>query len=180
MKEKHTKYFHVKTMANISLCTAVIIISSWLTIPLPVSFTLQTLSIFVICSVFSARVSFFSILLYVMLGVCGIPVFSNFGAGISVLIGPTGGFIFSFLLIPFIFSLFRGNKRYMLALSMILSQIACYILGALWYAVLLQNNFYSSIISAFAICVVPFLIFDTIKIIVALLLSPKLKRIIKE
>ena len=166
-------------MITVSMCTAIIAISAWLTIPFTVSFTLQTLAIFVISAVFKLRISISSVALYILLGACGLPIFSGFGAGLSALLGPTGGYILGFVFIPIIMSLIPHNKKIMLALSMTISLLACYTLGTVWYLLAYGSFAVADIVGALSICVLPFILPDAIKIALAVILATRLKRIIK-
>lgn len=179
MHKKQGYRAYAKHMAIISMCTAIIIISAWLTIPFTVSFTLQTLSIFVICSVFELKISFASVALYILLGFCGLPVFSGFSSGLAALMGPTGGFILSFLLIPPIIRAFNASTKRKLALSMSVSLLMCYIIGTLWFVAVYGSFTVPNILSALSVCVLPLILPDIAKIIAAVFLSARLKTIIK-
>ena len=88
----------VRRMIIISTFAALIAISTYITIPMPtVSFTLQTLMVVLIGFLLKPLDAFLAVLIYILVGLTGVPVFSNFRGGYEVLLGPTGGFIFSFL-----------------------------------------------------------------------------------
>ena len=83
----------------ISISAALITVSSWISIPLgPVPFTLQTMDILAVMLACGGRKGTLSILVYLALGFCGVPVFAGFKGGVAALIGPTGGFLAGFLL----------------------------------------------------------------------------------
>ena len=96
-------------MAVVSTCAAMIVISAYLTIPFAVGFTLQTLAIFLISALFDLKRSLGAVLLYITLGICGLPVFSGFSAGFAALLGPSGGFIVGFILIPPKYSIIKAE-----------------------------------------------------------------------
>ncbi|MBR6474866.1 MAG: biotin transporter BioY, partial [Lachnospiraceae bacterium] len=82
---------------------ALIAACSWITIPFMVPFTLQTFAVFTIVGLLGGRKGFLSILVYILLGAVGLPVFSGFKGGIGVLAGTTGGYIIGFLFIALIY-----------------------------------------------------------------------------
>ena len=166
-------------MVTASMCAAVIVLSAYLAVPFTVNFTLQTLAIFVICEAFGLKTSLSATVIYILLGLCGLPVFSGFSGGIGALIGPTGGFILGFLFIPLIMSAFRRNGKLLSALSMSVALIACYACGTLWYVVLYSDFTASGILGAITVCVLPFIIPDILKIFIAVILASRLKAILK-
>ena len=156
MKPITHKQNHIYNITLISVCTAIIIVSAWLTIPFFIGITLQTLAILLVCMLFKLPISFSAVLIYILIGAIGIPVFSGFGGGLSFLIGPTGGFIFSFLLFPVIFKLFESRYRQSHILRIILMCICilvCYICGTLWYCFVYLSGDVKNIASALSVCV---------------------------
>src|SRR5574341_25708 len=91
---------HNKTqrLAIIAIAAAFLAISSQITIPLPiVPLTLQTLAVGIIATVLTPLDSILAILVYLILGAIGLPVFAGGAAGFGVILGPTGGFLIGFL-----------------------------------------------------------------------------------
>lgn len=85
------------SLTLIALGAAIIAVLSPLAIPIGiVPVTLQTLAVGLVATVLKARETFFAILLYLLLGFIGIPVFTGGTSGIAVLFGPTGGFLLAF------------------------------------------------------------------------------------
>ena len=97
-------------MVQIALCTALICVSAQLAIPLPIGvpFTLQVLMVMLTALILKPLYSVISLLLYVLLGVVGLPVFSGAKSGIGTILSPTGGFIIGFVLAAFLVSLLKG------------------------------------------------------------------------
>ena len=84
-------------MAEVGLFTAVLVICSWLSIPATVPFTLQTLAIFLSAGLLGTRKSVAVVIVYLLLGAAGVPVFSGFRGGIGAILGPTGGYMIGFI-----------------------------------------------------------------------------------
>ena len=174
----------MKEISLIALFSAIIVICSLVTVPSMVPFTLQTFAIFLCLNILGAKKGIISILIYIFLGVIGLPVFSGFNGGIGVLLNVTGGyiigFIFSALTYWLITSLF--NKKLRKTINLIASfsgLIVCYIFGTLWYILLfIKNGDTISFTSAFSICVLPFIIPDILKILLSVTISEKAKKYI--
>ncbi len=120
-----------KQITVCALNVAILAISAQVYIPLSPPVTMQLAVIFFICAFFNFKISFISVLVYLLSGLIGLPVFSGFSGGASALLGATGGFLISFILIPFIFLLFK-NKLWTLIICYALSLIVCYFFGILW------------------------------------------------
>lgn len=170
-------------MIYIALGAVFITISSWITIPLAIPVTLQTCGIFIITGVFGGRIGTLSVAVYIMLGIAGFPVFSGFRGGIGMLFGNTGGYIIGFLFAVLLFwgleNKIAGHKKEKLAV-MICGQAICYLFGTLWYGWLYLNEWsLEGVGLILGWCVFPFLIPDICKIGIALMISEKLKKIVK-
>lgn len=76
---------------------ALLLVCSQLTIPLPmIPLTLQTLVVGLLASILPLRYSLQTILVYLLLGFIGLPVFANFKGGLGVLFSNTGGYLLGF------------------------------------------------------------------------------------
>lgn len=98
-------------LTKIALCVALLCVSSYIAIPLPftsVVLTAQTLVINVVALILTPVQSACAVGLYILLGICGLPVFAGGTAGIGRIIGPTGGFIVGFLVAA---PCYQRNKR---------------------------------------------------------------------
>ena len=84
-------------LVYISMFTVLIAICSWISIPAAVPFTLQTLGVFLAVGILGGKRGTMAVLVYILLGAIGIPVFAGFSGGIGVLTGTTGGYIVGFL-----------------------------------------------------------------------------------
>ncbi len=175
-----------KDISLIALFSAIIVICSLVTIPAIVPFTLQTFAIFLCLNILGAKKGIISILVYIFLGVVGLPVFSGFNGGIGALLNVTGGYIIGFIFSALAFWLitFVFNKKSGEIINLIASfsgLIVCYISGTLWYVLFfVKNGDTISFISAFTICVLPFIIPDILKILLASSISKKIRKLGKK
>lgn len=167
-------------MIYIALFGILIGICSWITVPGPVPFTLQTFGIFLTVAVLGGKRGTIAVLLYICIGLLGIPVFSGFRSGIGVLLGTTGGYVFGFVfsaLLMWGFEKLLGKKTWIQALSMFLGLLLCYALGTTWFLLVYAKN--SGTIGLGTVlgwCVIPFVIPDCIKIALALALGKQLRK----
>lgn len=169
-------------MAYTAVFTVIIVICSWISIPLAVPFTLQTFGIFAAIGTLGGKRGTCAIAVYILLGVMGIPVFSGFNGGIGVLLANTGGYILGFLfsgLIAWGMEALFGRSSRVLILSMALGLLVCYIFGTAWFMFLYTSNTGSiGIGTVLSWCVLPFILPDIIKIALAFTLSKKFKKML--
>ena len=171
-------------MVYIALGAALITICSWISIPAAIPFTLQTFAIFAILGMLGGKRGTYSIILYVLLGAIGLPVFSGFKGGFGAILGTTGGYIVGFILSGLIYWFFTnliGKKKWISFLFMIIGLLICYAFGTVWFMyVYTKNTGTVGVISALSWCVFPFIIPDIIKIFLAFFVSKKVKRYITD
>ena len=162
----------------VGVFVAIISICAWISIPMvPIPITLQTLGVFITASILGAKLGTVSIIIYILLGAVGLPVFSNFTGGFGILLSPTGGFIIGFIFTALTIGIITSFKNSILTntLAMLLGLLLCYTFGTVWYCIYANVDF----ITAVLICVVPFLIGDSVKICISAILVTKLKKHIK-
>lgn len=167
-------------VAYIGIFTALITICSWISIPAAIPFTLQTFAVFLAVSILGGKRGTLAVVVYVLLGAIGIPVFAEFTGGIGIILRSTGGyiigFIFSALVMWLMESLF-GRKLWVQGISMVLGLIACYAVGTAWFMfVYMRDTGAVGLTTVLGWCVVPFVIPDALKIVLALMLSSALKK----
>ena len=164
----------------IAVFAVIMAICSRISIPAAVPFTLQTFGVFIAVGVLGGKRGSLSVLVFILLGAIGIPVFANFSGGIGVLAGPTGGYIIGFLfsaLLMWAMEKLPGKKSVMQIVSMIAGLIVCYAFGTVWFVIVYgRMNGPIGFTAALVSCVVPFIIPDIIKIALAYVLSRKLKK----
>lgn len=169
-------------LVYIAVFAVLMAICSWISIPTFVPFTLQTFAIFLTIGVLGGRRGTIAVLIFVLMGAVGIPVFSGFTGGLGILLGSTGGyiigFIFSALLMWGTEKLF-GKKTWVLAISMLLGLAVCYAFGTVWFmAVYAKSSGAVGLGAVLSWCVIPFIIPDIVKIALALVLSKRLSNAI--
>lgn len=161
-----------------ALFSVIICVCSWVSIPSAVPFTLQTFAVFLSLLVLGGKRGTLAILLYILLGTVGLPVFHSFTGGIGILTGPSGGFIYGFLLIGLIYWLITkkaGEILWIKALALLTGLVLCYTVGCIQFAIISEI----SVKSAFFTAELPFILPDTIKLILSVLFSTRLKKISK-
>ena len=179
----------VRTLCYIALFTAVICVVSQLPgIPLPggVPMTLQTLIIPLAGIVIGAFPGTIATIIYLLLGVIGVPVFSGFSSGLGVLLGATGGFLISFPLMPLAAGLgeqlgrksgSKVTKFVLLYLGLIVGAALNYLVGTLWFAgVYLGSVSGANMATAFTACVLPFIPTAILKIILCGVIGLEIRR----
>lgn len=162
-----------------ALVAALIAVGALIAIPLgPVPVTLQVLVVAVAALVLSPAEALLALALYLALGAVGMPVFSAGGAGIGVLLGPTGGFLFGFPAGAAAGALARRtltkSPRGTLvadAAALLLLLAVTYVAGWAWFAVVTGRG----AAEAFALAVAPFVVIDAAKCAVALLVARALR-----
>ena len=179
MKKRNSLYAYLLC----ALFAAITAICSQIMIPLPftpVPINLALLAVWVCGGVLGARRGAISVLVYILLGAIGVPVFHGLQSGIGVLAGPTGGYIAGFLPAVIIYGLlhrrFVSNQKKekgkpaktigrfaLAAITGLPALAACYALGTLWFAFITKTG----LLPALLMCVVPFIPGDIMKLIAA-------------
>ena len=172
--------FTIRELVFISIMSAVVAVCSWISIPSVVPFTLQTLAVFCSLSILGGRSGFFAILVYILLGTVGFPVFSGFKGGISILIGPTGGYIIGFLMIAgmyWIGEVLSNGNSIVNVISMTVGLMLCYTFGTLWFMFMYTRSIEKiGWFEALKLCISPFVIPDLFKMLFAISISNRIKK----
>ena len=136
----------------------------------PVPITGQTFAVLMIAMLLGARRASFCILTYITLGVLGLPVFAHAGSGLTVLLGPTGGYLIGFIPAAFLTG-FLAEKKWdrticSTVLAMALGNITLYTFGLIWLSYLVGTS------KALTAGLYPFIIGDILKIALAAAILP--------
>lgn len=171
-REREASAARVRLLALAGLFAAVIAVSSWVSVPLPFSpvpLTLQTLAVLVTGGLLGRAWGPVCVLVYLLVGLVGVPVFSSFGAGPGVLFGPTGGYLFGFVGAAFLMGVAGDRVRSrghgeagrlgVLVVGAVAASVAIYAVGVPWLALVTGMG----VRAALAAGMVPYLVGDAVK-----------------
>lgn len=183
MEQKQKKQgMKVSDLVYIAVGTVLITVCSWISIPMTVPFTLQTFAVFFVIGLLGGKRGLLSVIVYILLGAVGVPVFSGFTGGIAKLTGMTGGYIVGFIfiaLIAWLFEKFHGNPTVLQIIALVCGLVVCYAFGTAWFMVVYAGQ--SGPIglgTALGMCVFPFIIPDLVKLALAVFASGRVKKIL--
>lgn len=172
------KRLYTRELILIALFAALISIGASIAIPLPfttVPITMQLFFVMLAGAVLRPFAAGMSVLIYVAIGTAGVPVFARGEAGIGALIGATGGYLVGFILAAIAISWLVGARKiavWKTFLAMIVGMAIVYDVGMIRLAQVASL----SIGEAFAAGVVPFLIGDTVKAVVASIIAAQINK----
>jgi len=174
---------NVKTMSLVAMMTVIICVSAWITVPMTVPFTMQIFGVFAAVLILGGKLGTMSIILYMLLGLVGLPVFSGFKGGAAALFGPTGGYIIGFLAIAVLYTVYetlaKERTKAKTVAVLVAGLVLCYVFGTVWFCVVMNGRGGSySFVSALAVCVIPYIIPDLAKMALALLVSDRVNRVL--
>ena len=164
----------IYTLTMTGVMAAVICVLSPMAIPIgPVPITLVNLSMYLALYLLGGRWGTLSCLVYVLIGAAGVPVFAGFTGGVGRLFGPTGGYIVGYLWMAIVAGLVidKCRSRVLHFAGMTVGTALCYGLGTLWYCVSMN----SGVGAALALCVLPFIPGDLVKMVLAISVGPMLR-----
>lgn len=180
-EKENSAAINTKTMVLIALMAAVTCILGPLSITIPISpvpISLTNLAVYFTVYVLGMKRGTISYLVYLLIGLVGLPVFSSFSGGAGKLFGPTGGYLIGFIFMALICGFFIEkwpSKLYLHFAGMVLGTAVCYLFGTIWLAFQGNMDFYA----ALAAGVLPFIPGDLVKIIIALLAGPVIRKQLK-
>ena len=170
---------NTRVLTKIAICVALLSVSAYISIPLPFTaamLTALTVVVNLVAFVLTPKQAFLTLAVYILLGTAGLPIFVGGMGGPGKLFGPTGGFIFGYLLAVPLMSLLKGKtpdfKRYM-AVAVFIGMPVIYIGGSISMC-LVQNL---DIFSTLVVAVFPFIIGDIVKSGIAAYLGVKLNKV---
>ncbi|MFI3206733.1 MAG: biotin transporter BioY [Clostridia bacterium] len=170
---------NTQKLVLIAICTALIIVFSQLSLPMPtgVPITLQTFAVALVAYILGAKKGTIAVLVFLCIGAIGIPVFSNFSGGFAKIFGFTGGFLYGFLPMAFVTGLSNKQNNKIIAILLgVVGLLICDSLGALQYAVIAQIDFLTSFLAVS----LPYLIKDIILVVMAYVVSETVKFTLKK
>ena len=173
----------IRSAAYIAMMAVILCVCSWLTIPAAVPFTMQTFAVYCALLLLGGKRGLLAIGLYILLGLAGLPVFSGFRGGPGHLLGPTGGYILGFLFTGLGYLLMEERLQSLSALLRLLllalDLVPCYLVGTLWFvAVSRLNGSGIGFISALTLCVLPYVLPDLLKVLLAERVCRRVRRVL--
>ena len=182
-KTNNDSKFRTIDLVFIAVCAALMAVCSWISIPTTVPFTLQTFAVFFAVYFLGGKKGTISVIIYILLGAVGVPVFAGFKGGFGALIGTTGGYIIGFIFSALVFWLLTsllGRKLWVEIVAMVLGLLVCYAFGTVWFMVVYARTKDAvTLATALGWCVFPFIIPDLAKIALAFGLGKTLRKVIK-
>ena len=179
---KDNSLTQLKNIAAVTMAAAVIAVCAWITIPYTVPFTMQTFAVSFALLLLGGKRGVLSVIIYILIGAVGAPVFSGFRSGIGTLLGPTGGYIFGFILIALIYLVFEKKADTIIKKAAVLlaGLLLCYAFGTAQFVILMKSGGSSpGILQALMMCVLPYIIPDIAKLSLALFIAPRVKKAVK-
>lgn len=181
---KSGKMFKVLDMVYIAIGAVLIVICSWINIPTAVPFTLQTFAVFFILMLLGGERGTISILIYILLGAIGVPVFAGFSGGIGILFGNTGGYILGFIFIGLIYTLFtkifKKKSIFIKIAALVLGLAICYAFGTIWFMhIYMRDSGDIGLLAVLGWCVFPFIIPDLIKMALAVVIAKRIEPVLR-
>ena len=165
----------LREMTRCGVLAAILAVCAWLSVPLgDQAVSLQSFGVFLALGLLGGRGGTVTVLVYLLLGAAGAPVFSGFRGGVAVLLGPTGGYLWGFLAASLLY--WTLEQQVNPWLNMIFGMLVCYLCGTMWYYYMFATG---AVLPVILTCVVPYLLPDGVKIILALAISQRLRRIVR-
>jgi Uncharacterized conserved protein len=179
----------IQKMVLASLFAALIAVGSYIRIPVgPIPITLQTFFVLLAAVTLGRKWGVVSIIVYLLVGFIGFPVFTGGSGGIGILFGPTGGYLYSFVLVAYLVGLLSEKLNAKLNTKLNAKSIPLFIIsifiisalgsflilgiGTIHLAVFTGHDIYPAIFVGF----IPFVIGDLIKSMAVALISPIVRK----
>lgn len=181
LSDTQKQTFHIRQLTTVGLMTAVLCVLGPLALNIPFSpvpVSLGMLGIYLATSILGMRSGVLSVVIYILLGFAGVPVFVNFTAGAGKLFGPTGGYIIGYIFMALVCGFFidKWNGRFMMGfLGMVLGTAVCYLFGTVWLACQMSLTLPQALIAG----VLPYIPFDLAKLLLALVLGSQVRKRLK-
>lgn len=166
MKDTKENLFSVRNLVFTALFAALICVAAPFSVQAgPIPITLATFAIYLAGTILGGKRGMIAVIVYILLGAVGLPVFSNFQGGFGVLFGPTGGYIIGYIPLVLITGIFaemniKKNRAFVTVIGMILATAALYAFGTVWFMIMSGKD----LIASLSLCALPFIPGDAIKI----------------
>ncbi|KGX87235.1 biotin transporter BioY [Pontibacillus litoralis] len=157
----------LKNMIICSMFAAITAVLAQIEIPLPiVPISGQTLAVGLTATIIGSRLGTIAMLLYVAMGAIGLPVFAEAKGGVQVLVGPTGGYIFGFIITAFVTGYILEKTKFILPWAMVANTVGMVItltIGTVQLKYVLDMTWTAAFVSGVA----PFIVVGLIKAFLA-------------
>lgn len=185
MIQKGLIHMKKNTLFNMVLCglfAAVTAVCSWITVPVAVPFTMQTFAIFCTLAILGGKWGTLSVLVYLLAGFAGVPVFAGFWGGLPALFTASGGFLIGFIFMALTYWAITaafGRKLLVTVIAMTAGLLVCYAFGTAWYVLVYSKAEPVGFLTALGWCVFPFVVPDGAKMALALTVAARVRRFAK-
>lgn len=170
--------FSTKSMVQMAMFAAILCVSAYISVPLPNGSHITFLNFVstLVALLFPCSQAVCITLIWMLLGMIGVPVFIGGQAGVGYLLGPWGGYNFAFLVIAILLPLIRGKNynRIRFTIVSLISVVLVDLIGTVWLMISNGTNFPTAFLAGF----VPFILLDTVKAVVVAQIVPAFRRII--
>lgn len=157
----------LRMMMTTALFAAIIAVLAQITVPLPlVPITGQTLAIGLAATILGAKYGTITVLVYLMMGAIGLPVYQQMTGGLGILFGPTGGFLFSFIPTTFLIGYYLERFGFTIRHAITANLIGTFLslcIGTIWLKAVINLTWTAAFLTGFA----PFIIVGIIKALLA-------------
>lgn len=165
----------ILSMVETALFAAILCIVGPLSVPIgPVPISLTNFIIYIAVYVLATKEATLSVIVYLLLGMVGLPVFSGFSGGMTKLAGPTGGYLIGFIFIALISGFVKKKCNCNLiitVIAMIISTVITYAFGTVWFMYSMKMG----LVESLGLCVFPFIPGDLLKIALATVLGKAIR-----
>ena len=183
-RSKSSSRYTTRDLVLIAMFASLMAICAWITIPATIPFTMQLFAVFAALYLLGGRRGLASVVLYLLLGAVGLPVFSGFNAGLGVLTGTTGGYLVGFIFTALVYwgitASCPGCGIVIKVGALLCGLVACYAFGTAWFMIAYaakQNTI--GLAAVLAVCVFPYVIPDILKLSLAVGVGEAIRRRVK-
>ncbi len=167
--------FSIQDICSIAIVTAITAVMAQISIPMPmgVPMTMQTFAVTLAGIILGARNGAVSMIVYLLIGAVGMPVFANFSGGFQDLVGATGGFLLSFPVMAYLIGkgAEKRKEKGVFVICLILGTLINYVVGAAMFCLIMNSSVWAGITA----CVLPFLPTAVIKAAAAAVLGLQIR-----
>lgn len=168
-------------LSKIALAAALTAVGAYLQIPTAIPFTMQTFAVLTAAGLLGPARAVAAVGSYLLLGLCGVPVFAGFRSGAGVLLSATGGYLVGFVFLALVSGCSwrrLGRSVPAMLFSMAAGLFFCYLFGTLWYCYLYASG--TGFLAAAAACVLPYLPAEAVKVALAILVIRRVEPHLKQ